>query len=557
MKLSLLFLLVCICEGIDGRKDHPIVTTKYGQIKGKRLEVRGIENDIYAYLSIPFAKPPVGPLRFSPPQQPEPWNGVRDASNSHPPMCIQDKNNLGALFKQIKIAMPPLGLAEDCLYLNVYSPVAPSETASLPVMVFIHGGALMAGGAFLTDGSPLAAYGNVVIVIIQYRLGILGFFSTGDEHARGNWGFLDQVAALQWVQENIRSFGGDPESVTIFGESAGGFSVSMQLLSPLSKDLFHKAISESGTAFLPGLFNINPQPIAKIIANASNCDTLTSASMVECMRMRTEEEILNATFAVQHVGVPVVVDGIFLTKTPEEVLLARDFSDVPYLLGVNNHEGGWTIPFMMLPPGWQDGLDRTTVNYLTEYFSMTEGAGKELAPLIQEEYYKDIEDPIMLRNLFLELIGDTFMVVPTVRIANHHRDAGNPVYLYEFQHRPIFYGDSKPDFVKSDHGDELWFVWGSAFSTTEISLHENTTEAEKTLSKTVMKYWTNFAYTGSPNGKGLLEWPVYDSKEEYMELDLKQHIASHYRENRVTFWTKTIPEQLKKLAEQSNEHTEL
>ncbi|XP_043937868.1 fatty acyl-CoA hydrolase precursor, medium chain-like [Protopterus annectens] len=556
MKLSVLFLLICLYDGTDSKKDHPVVTTKYGQLKGKRLEVKGIDDAVYAYISIPFAKPPVGPLRFSPPQNPEPWEGVRDASVSYPPVCVQDRNHLEGIFKLVNVQLPSVEMNEDCLYLDVYTPVQPDETANLPVMVFIHGGALVTGGTFLTDGSPLAAYENVVVVIIQYRLGILGFFSTGDEHARGNWGLLDQVASLRWVQENIRSFGGDPDSVTIFGESAGAFSVSMQILSPLSKGLFHKAISESGTAILPGLFTAYPQSIAKIIANASDCDSSDSASMVECLRKKSGEEIINAA-VLANVIAPAVVDGVFLTKTPEELLLAEEFNSVPYLLGVNNHEAGWLIPNLMLQPGWQHGIDRPTIDATIEYYSMAMGAGNKLVPFIDGEYFKDIEDPPVLRDRLLEMLGDMLMVIPTVRVANHHRDAGYPVYLYEFQHRPSIYKDIKPDFVKSDHADDLIFVFGNMFSNSEIAMAENVTEEEKTLSRTVMKYWSNFAYKGFPNGKGLLEWPLYDSKEKYMELDIKQNIASHYKENRVTFWTKTVPEQLTKVAEQSTEHTEL
>ncbi|NXQ78651.1 SASB hydrolase, partial [Quiscalus mexicanus] len=140
-----------------------------------------------------------------------------------------------------------LQVSEDCLYLNVYTPVSTGENKKLPVLVWIHGGGLVFGAASSYDGSVLAAFDNVVVVAIQYRLGIAGYFSTGDEHARGNWGYLDQVAALRWIQENIMHFGGDPGSVTIFGESAGGISVSALVLSPLAKGLFHKAISESGT----------------------------------------------------------------------------------------------------------------------------------------------------------------------------------------------------------------------------------------------------------------------------------------------------------------------
>ncbi|NXN94089.1 SASB hydrolase, partial [Rhinopomastus cyanomelas] len=226
----------------------PEVETKYGRVRGYQFKVDAAERSISVFLGLPFAKPPVGPLRFSDPQPPEPWEGVRDAT-SYPPMCLQDKEKAQYFSDYItnRKEKVRLQVSEDCLYLNVYTPLPTDTQEKLPVFVWIHGGGLVFGAASSYDGSALAALDNVVVVAIQYRLGIAGYFSTGDQHARGNWGYLDQVAALQWIQENIRHFGGDPESVTIAGESAGGVSVSALILSPLAKGLFHKAISESGT----------------------------------------------------------------------------------------------------------------------------------------------------------------------------------------------------------------------------------------------------------------------------------------------------------------------
>ncbi|NXI57444.1 SASB hydrolase, partial [Chloroceryle aenea] len=223
------------------------VVTKYGRVQGYQFKVDAAQRNVNVFLGLPFAKPPVGPLRFSEPQPPEPWKGVRDAT-SYPPMCLQDKVQ-GQFFSDFitnRKEKVLLQVSEDCLYLNVYTPSS-TDNEKLPVFVWIHGGGLVFGAASSYDGSALAAFDNVVVVTIQYRLGIVGYFSTGDKHARGNWGYLDQVAALQWIQENIIHFGGDPLSITIAGESAGGVSVSALVLSPLAKGLFHKAISESGT----------------------------------------------------------------------------------------------------------------------------------------------------------------------------------------------------------------------------------------------------------------------------------------------------------------------
>ncbi|XP_032111644.1 putative inactive carboxylesterase 4 [Sapajus apella] len=238
----------------------------HGKVLGKFINLQGFAQPVAVFLGIPFAKPPLGPLRFTPPQPAEPWSFVKNAT-SYPPMCSQDPTAgqfLSELCTNRKEDIP-LKFSEDCLYLNIYTPADLAKKSRLPVMVWIHGGALLLGGASTYDGLPLAAHENVVVVTIQYRLGIWGFFSTGDEHSRGNWGHLDQLAALRWVQDNIASFGGNPGSVTIFGQSAGGESVSVLVFSPLSKNLFHRAISESGVALTPGLVEKgNIKPLAEV-----------------------------------------------------------------------------------------------------------------------------------------------------------------------------------------------------------------------------------------------------------------------------------------------------
>uniref|UniRef100_A0AAR2KMR9 Carboxylic ester hydrolase n=1 Tax=Pygocentrus nattereri TaxID=42514 RepID=A0AAR2KMR9_PYGNA len=243
--------------------DGPVVQTKLGALKGEYVTVKGKDTVVHSYLGVPFAKSPVGPLRLAPPQPAEAWEGVRDATQQ-PYICIQHRTLLVGLLQHLLMNFEVPEMSEDCLYLNIYTPSKPGEDAKLPVMVWIHGGGLTLGSASMQDGSVLAAYEDVVVVVIQYRLGLLGFFSTGDEHAPGNYGLLDQVAALQWVQENIHSFGGDPGAVTIFGESAGGISVSLQILSPLSAGLFRSAIAESGTAAMDAIMTDNPLPIAQV-----------------------------------------------------------------------------------------------------------------------------------------------------------------------------------------------------------------------------------------------------------------------------------------------------
>ncbi|KAK1162112.1 carboxylesterase 5A-like [Acipenser oxyrinchus oxyrinchus] len=523
-----------------GAVADPVVSTGYGSLKGKLSSVKGTDRVVHEYLGIPFAKPPLGSLRFSAPQPSEPWDGIRDATNQ-PAMCLQDMQYTAQLMEDLMLEFPVPATSEDCLYLNIYTPgEAATKEARLPVMVWIHGGGLMIGAASQYDGSALAAYENVVVVVIQYRLGILGFLSTGDEHARGNWGFLDQVAALRWVQENIKSFGGDPNSVTIFGESAGGCSVSAHILSPLSSSLFHKAISESGVATLPGLITSNPQPITKMIANATGCDYTDSATLVKCLREKNDEVLVNASkLNIMPLG---TVDGVFFPSTLEEILKEKRFHKVPYLLGITNHEFGWLLPKTFSPPGWEEGMHKEKAIAVLNMIVPVKLLGPGVNERIAAEYFKDTEDPVKLRDLFTEMLGDVFMVLPTIIAANYHKEAGVPVYLYEFQHRPSIYKDKRPSFVKADHADEIGFVFGSCFWNGHIKVAGTMTEGEMKLCRVMMAYWANFARNGTPNGDGLVHWPVYDKNEEYMALGLEQKSGKKLKGDIMKFLTNLLSE---------------
>ncbi|MEJ1276133.1 hypothetical protein NN561_007036 [Cricetulus griseus] len=430
--------------------------------------------------------------------------------------CLQDITamNMQAL-KLLKMTLPPIPMSEDCLYLNIYTPDHAHEGSNLPVMVWIHGGALVIGMASLYDGSMLAAMEDVVVVTIQYRLGILGFFSTGDQHARGNWGYLDQVAALRWVQQNIAHFGGNPDRVTIFGESAGGTSVSSHVVSPMSKGLFHGAIMESGVALMSSLISKSSEVVYRVVANLSGCEQVDSEALVNCLRDKSEEEIMaiNKAFKI----IPGIVDGIFLPRHPKELLASADFQFVPSIIGVNNDEYGWIIPSMWPP---------------------------EFSDLLMEEYMGNNEDPQLLQGQFKEMMEDFMFVIPALQVAHFQRFHA-PVYFYEFQHRPNFFKDSKPSDVKADHGDEILFIFRSFWGGTQVDL----TEEEELLSRMMMKYWANFARHGNPNSKGLPTWPMFDHDEQYLQLDIQPAVGRALKARRLQFWTKTLPQKIQELKE--------
>ncbi|XP_041505566.1 acylcarnitine hydrolase-like isoform X2 [Microtus oregoni] len=543
---ALLFLLHV--QGEDSA--NPIRTTHTGQVQGSLIHLNDTKEGVYIFLGIPFAKPPLGELRFAPPEPPEPWSGVRDGT-TYPAMCLQNsETEVAESQAMMKRSMPPISTSEDCLYLNIYTPAHAREGSKLPVMVWIHGGALVAGVASAYDGSMLAAKEDVVVVTIQYRLGVLGFFSTGDEHAKGNWGYLDQVAALRWVRKNIAHFGGNPDLVTIFGESAGGTSVSSQVVSPMSKGLFHRAIMESGVALLPYLISNTSEVVYTVMASLSGCETVDSETLVHCLRNKSEEEILaiNKVFNI----IPAVVDGEFFPRHPQELLTAVDFHPVPSIIGVNNDEYGWLIPMIMGTDQIINGITRETLPAILNYTTTTQMMlPPECSDLLMEEYMNNTEDAQTLQIQYKEMMTDFMFVIPALQVAKFQRFRA-PVYFYEFRHVPSYVKDTRPAHVKVDHGDELAFVFGSS----PLNIKPVFTEEEKLLNRKVMKYWTNFARHGNPNSKGLPYWPKMVHNEQYLKLDIHPSVGRALKARRLKFWTKTLPEKIQELKGSQNNYKE-
>ncbi|XP_054895370.1 carboxylesterase 3 [Poeciliopsis prolifica] len=519
-----------------------VVSLKSGQIRGEYLTVKGTERRVKRYLGIPFAKPPVGPLRLAAPESPDPWEGERDGTQQ-PPMCIQDREVVVNFSIAMLTDFTVPEVSEDCLYLNVYTPAEATPEVKVPVIVWIHGGGLVMGAASQYDGSSLTAYENVVTVIIQYRLGILGFLSTGDENAKGNWGLLDQLAALRWVKENIEAFGGDPQSVTIAGESAGGISASILTLSPLSKGLFHKAIFQSGVATLGAYTSEQPLLQAHMIANLTGCCICSTEELLRCLRGKTQDEFISLAKQSKLI-LGATVDGEFLLSTADVLLQRKEVLNVPVIMGVTNHEFGWILPQNFAPPGWEKGMNREAVLAVVNLFNPI-GAASAANSLITDEYLKDAKTPEDIRNAFTEAIGDLLMALPTIKVAGYHTDAGAPVYMYEFVYVTDRPTPNRPSFVKADHADDIGFMFGACFWNGHITINVNCTDEDERFSRTMMSYWGNFARTGSPNGAGLVNWPLYDrQKQEYMELGQTQSVKQKLKKDRVHFVTATLPQRL-------------
>ena len=276
---------------------------------------------IYQFLKVPYAKPPTGQRRFQKPEVMSSWNDVRDATQ-YGPVCTQ---KVTTSYKNI---YPNSQTSEDCLFLNIYVPES-VQTSKKAVLVYIHGGGYYSKSANLYDGSRVASSGDVIVVLMNYRLGLFGFLSTEDSSAKGNYGLWDQLASLRWVKENIGDFGGDPGNVTVMGHSAGGYSIGLHLLSNHSRGLFNRAVMMSGFGISPRAVSHKSKEFAEAVAAYLNCTTKTTSSLVNCLRNKTADDILMAqlhqtahlkTLENFYLLPGPVVEGEFLTDHPAELI---------------------------------------------------------------------------------------------------------------------------------------------------------------------------------------------------------------------------------------------
>lgn len=452
---------------------------------------------IRVFKGIPYAAPPVGERRWQPPAPAVAWEGIREATK-YGPACLQ-----GKIFGDINFTE----LSEDCLTLNVWTPAkAPGER--LPVMVWIHGGGFQAGagGEPRHDGTAFARKG-LVLVTINYRLGVFGFFAHPEltresgRGASGNYGMLDQVAALRWVQENIAAFGGDPGNVTIFGESAGSFAVSALMASPLAAGLFHKAIGESGAFFSIGAGALALAPLAESEQRGEKFAAGLGAGSLAALRAKPGAELLQAAMKAQS-WFTANVDGYFLPQDVAGIYAAGRQSRVPLLAGWNADEIRSSVTLRKEKPTAESFAAETR-----KRFGDQADAALKVYPAATDA--EAIESAAALAS-------DLFIGYSTWKwIETHLQTAGAPLYRYSFDRKiPVAPGATVNGMpatsrdIGARHAGEIEYVFGAL----ELSLPAVPWEqVDRTLSDTMTTYWANFARTGDPNGAGFPKWPRYQA----------------------------------------------
>jgi para-nitrobenzyl esterase len=464
---------------LGAAQTDPVVAVTGGRIRGRMTADGGA-----AFKAIPYARPPLGELRWRDPQPVEPWQDVRDAGK-FAVACTQISEGWNARYVT--------GSGEDCLYLNVSAGEWPPKP-NHPVMVWIHGGSNTAGsGEAAGFDQRTMVHRGLVLVTVNYRLDALGFLEHPElarespHHTSGNYGLLDQIAALHWVHDNIARFGGDPGNVTVAGQSAGSFDISLLLTSPLAKGLFHRAIAESGAAsgFKGPVTAARAEEKGRRLAAAMKAP---EADAIRFLRAQSAEDILKAAHTApgyNRDGLETSVDGYVLPQSPAEVFAAGGSLRVPLIVGSQAQETGGPNSPVPLRDTIRRAYGSLADAALKLYGLADEGTGQADA---------------LYGNPGTQWSTDTGFRCPATAEALGHASAGQPVYQYEFQHAP-------PGRQVTAHSSELNFLFGFGPSV-QLS------DADRKVSEQAQAYWANFARTGNPNGEGLPEWPKFTAKDQ-------------------------------------------
>jgi para-nitrobenzyl esterase len=462
-----------------------VVGTADGQLRGKQAGA------VDEYLGIPYAAPPVGPLRWEPPQPAAHWHGIRPAA-AFAPHCPQSAGDFGRP-----------STTEDCLYLNVFRP-ARDTSAGLPVMVWIHGGGFIGGESDDYNPSALVANG-VIVVTLNYRLGALGFLADSALASHpggpaGDYGLMDQQAALRWVQRNIREFGGDPANVTIFGESAGGQSVLLQLISPGGRGLFGRAIVESGAFAEYPISLAAAEAQGRAFAAKAGCAHGIASQIAKCLRKLPVATILADQ---NQSGASADIDGLVLTQPEKTALASGDFTRVPVIDGTNHDE--WRL-FVALAEA--EGHFVTAANYQASIAS-TLFVSRSLAAIIATEYpLRSYPSP----PLAMSAVGTDAIFSCPALLLDQDMSKYTPVYAYEFNDENAPSSYPNPGFpYAATHASELQYLFGLPASS-----HGMLSASQRQLATAMQRAWTSFARSGAPSARGAARWPRFTPSGQAM-----------------------------------------
>uniref|UniRef100_UPI00359018F2 neuroligin-4, X-linked-like isoform X2 n=1 Tax=Myxine glutinosa TaxID=7769 RepID=UPI00359018F2 len=576
---------------------YPVVQTEDGKLRGVRITLNNeILGPVNQFLGVPYAAPPVGERRFQPPEAPASWAHTRNAT-AFVPVCPQNVDG-----NLLKVMLPVWFTAnmdvistyvheqsEDCLYLNIYVPTEDDirDSGPRPVMVYIHGGSYMEGTGNMYDGSVLASYGNVIVVTINYRLGVLGFLSTSDQAAKGNYGLLDQIQALRWINENIPHFGGDPHRVTIFGSGAGGSCVNLLTLSHHSEGLFQRAITQSGTALSSWAISYQSSKYTLQLASHVGCgNKADSQELVDCLREKPYRELVDQDIqpARYHIAFGPIIDGDVIPDDPQILMEQGEFLNYDVMIGVSQGEGFNFLDSILEVD--DDGIsinkfDFAVSNFVDNLYNYPEVGEKSIfSHLIEKNMWNnnwiqknegkdDLRETIKFmytdwadrdnaqtrRKTLLALFTDHQWVAPAVATADLHAQYGSPTYFYAFYHH--CQSDMKPPWADAAHGDEVPYVFGVPMIGPTDLFPCNFSKNDVMLSAVIMTYWSNFAKTGDPNRPvpqdtkfihtkpnrfEEVAWSKYNPKDQhYLHIGLKPRVREHYRANKVAFWLELVP----------------
>ncbi|XP_065311842.1 acetylcholinesterase-like [Dermacentor albipictus] len=488
--------------------------TTEGMVRGKVIRV--LNKTVEEYLGIPFAEPPVGKLRFRPPLSKRPWEGTVDATagNTACTQVLLDGITLGNL-----------SFTEDCLQLNVWVlGVVTNPGSPRPVLVWIHGGAFTLGSANMGNcsGFLLAALGDVVVVSMNYRLGILGFMNANSPEAPGNVGLLDQNMALKWVQRNIGNFGGDPERVTLFGESAGSMSVHAQIMSPLSRGLFKRAVLMSGTTYNLDTWDTVPESMVKAdkVANVVGCSnggtselSSNAEEIVDCMRSKSADELVKASVEVVQPKLIIFAPTYhneFLPRDPLVSLKRGFFSSVDVLAGVTSDEAAALLLYPLVPELLEEDPEATSPEELVKSLrSALWRLLKDDIPDILETYTEEApkDDKNALRRQYIDYVSDRLFNCPLQFFAEKHSEKDNKVFTYVFAHKTAMF--PLPGWMGAPHGSDVAFAFGHPYAA-------NPDSPDGRMAEAFVRMLASFGENGIPELPHNETWPQYTKNSPSM-----------------------------------------